>query len=134
MEYQTINLQHDTTNQQSQFIARNGVEINDESKRMYDSSNTRFKTSIIRSHLCDYSHAYILVKGTITVPNTYAAGAAVNNTNKKIIFKNCVPFTNCITKINNTKVHKGVLKFSKNSKTSPDCFFLYVFFISMTGF
>ena len=117
MEYQTINLQHDTTNQPSQFIARNGVEINDESKRMYDSSNTRFKTSIIRSHLCDYSHAYILVKGTITVPNTYAAGAAVNNTIKKVIFKNCAPSTDCITEINNTKVDKGVLKFSKNSKT-----------------
>ena len=54
----------------------------------YDNSNIRFKTSIIRSNLCDYSNACILVKGTITVPNTAAAGAAVNNTNKKVIFKN----------------------------------------------
>ena len=44
---------------------------------------------MIRSHLCDYSGAYILVKGTITVPNMAAAGAAVNNTNKKGIFKKC---------------------------------------------
>ena len=33
-----------------------------------------------------------------------AAGATVNNTNKKVIFKNCVPFTNCITEVNNTQV------------------------------
>ena len=42
----------------------------------------RIKASMIRSCLCDYSDAYILVKGTITVPDTSAAGAAVNNTNK----------------------------------------------------
>ena len=42
---------------------------------------------MIRSNLCDYSDAYILVKRTITVPNKAAAGAAVNNTNKKVIFK-----------------------------------------------
>ena len=47
---------------------------------------------MIRSSLFDYSDAYILVKGTITVPNTTAAGAAVNNTNRKVAFKNCAPF------------------------------------------
>ena len=57
-----------------------------------------------RSSLCDYSDAYILVKGNITVNNTAAAGAAANNTNKKVIFKNCAPFTNCISKINNTQI------------------------------
>ena len=41
----------------------------------------------------------ICVKGTKTVPNTAAAGAAVNNTNKKVIFKNCAPFTDCVTEI-----------------------------------
>ena len=44
---------------------------------------------MIRYNLCDYSDSYILVKGTITVPNAPAAGAAVGNTNKKVIFKNC---------------------------------------------
>ena len=73
-------------------------------KGKYDNSNIRFKTSLIRSNLCDYSDAYIFVKGTITVPNTVAAGAAVNNTNKKVIAKNCTPFTSCITEINNTQV------------------------------
>ena len=48
--------------------------------------------------LCDYSDAYILVTGNITVNNTDAAGAAANNTNKKVIFQNCAPFNNCISK------------------------------------
>ena len=59
---------------------------------------------MLRSILCDYSDAYILVKGNITVNNTAAAGANANNTNKKVIFKNCAPFTNCISKINNTQI------------------------------
>ena len=59
---------------------------------------------MVRSSLCDYSDAYILVKGNISVNNTAAEGAAANNTNKKVIFKNCAPFTNCISKINNTQI------------------------------
>ena len=105
MEYQKItNLLDDTTNQLSKFRTKNWVEINDESKGRCYNSNIRFKASIIRSNLCDYSDAYIFVKGTITVPNTEDAGAAVNNYNKILIFKKCAPFTDCITKINNTQV------------------------------
>ena len=48
---------------------------------MHDNSDIKFKTSMIRSNLCDYSGAYILVRGTITVPNTAAAYVAVNKTN-----------------------------------------------------
>ena len=59
---------------------------------------------MLKSSLCDYSDAYILVKGTISVNNSAAAGAAANNTNKKVIFKNCAPFTNCISEINNTQI------------------------------
>ena len=59
---------------------------------------------MIRSNLCDYSDAYILVKGTIKVPNTAAAGAVVNNTNKKVMFKNFARFTDYIIEINNTQV------------------------------
>ena len=84
MEHQKIiNLLDDTIGQPSKFRTRNWDEINDESKGKYDNSNIRFKTSIIRSNLCDYSDAYILVKRTITVTNAAAAGVAVNNTNKK---------------------------------------------------
>ena len=59
---------------------------------------------MIRSSFCGYSDAYVLVEGTITVTNSAAAGAGVNNTIKKLIFKNYAPFTDCITKINNTEV------------------------------
>ena len=60
---------------------------------------------MLKSSLCDYNDAYILVEGTISVNNTAAAaGAAVNNTNKKVIFKNCAPFTNCINEINNMQI------------------------------
>ena len=59
---------------------------------------------MLKSSLCDYSDAYILVKGTISVNNTAAAGAAANNTNKNVIFKSCAPFTNCISEINNTQI------------------------------
>ena len=59
---------------------------------------------MLKSSLCDYSDAYILVKGTISINNTAAQGAAANNTNKKIILKNWAPFTNCMSEINNTQV------------------------------
>ena len=56
------------------------------------------------SSLCYYSDAYILVKGTITVPNMAAATAVSNNGNKKVIFKNRASFTDCTSEINNTQV------------------------------
>ena len=59
---------------------------------------------MLRASLCDYSDAYILVKGNISGNNTTAEGAAANNTIKKVIFKNCASFTNCISKINNTQI------------------------------
>ena len=59
---------------------------------------------MIMSNLSDYSDAYILIKGTIAVPNTTVVCAAVNSTNKKIIFKNWASFTDQITEINNTQV------------------------------
>ena len=105
MECQKImKLLDDKTNPPSKFRTRNWVETNDEPKGKYDSSNIRFKTSMTRSNLCDYSNAYILVNGTITISNIVAAGAAVNNTNKKVIIKNCAPFTDCITEINNMQI------------------------------
>ena len=59
---------------------------------------------MLRSSFCDYSDAYKLVKGNITVNNNAGAGNAANNTDKKVIFKNCAQFTNCISKINNTDI------------------------------
>ena len=107
MEYQKIAnlIDDDTSNQPSKFRTRNWVEINDESRGAYNvNSQIKFKTTMLKSSLCDYSDAYILVKGTISVNNTAAQGAAANNTSKKVIFKNCAPFTNCISEINNTQI------------------------------
>ena len=107
MEYQKIaNLIDDyASNQPSKFRTRNYVEINDESRGEYNFiSQIKFKTIMLKSSLCDYSDAYILPKGTISVNNTAAQGAAANNTNQKVIFKNCAPFTNCISEINNTQI------------------------------
>ena len=58
---------------------------------------------MLRYSLCDYSDAYVLVKGNIAVNGT-AGDAVANTTNKKVIFKNCAPFTNCINKINNNQI------------------------------
>ena len=77
MEFQKIaNLIDDASNQPSKFRTRNWVEINDESRGAYNvNSQIKFKTTMLKSFLCDYSDAYILVKGTISVNNTAAVGA-----------------------------------------------------------
>ena len=100
MEYQKIaNLIDDNTlNQPYKFRTRNWIEINDESRGTYNvNSQIKFKTTMLKSSLGDYSDAYILVKETITVKNTAAQGAAANNTNKKVIFKK-------LNEINNTQI------------------------------
>ena len=99
MEYQKIaNMLDDASNEPTKFRTKNWVEINDESRGTYNvDSQIKFKATMLKSSLCDYSDAYIIVKETITVNNTAAADADANNTNKKVIFKNCAPFTNCIS-------------------------------------
>ena len=106
MKYQKIaNLLGSASSKPSTFRTRNWAKINDDIRGEYSpNKQIRFKTAMLRSSLCDYSDAYILVKGNITVNNTAADGAAANNTNKKVIFKNCAPFTDCISKINNIQV------------------------------
>ena len=92
MEYRKIvNLIDDNTlNQPSKLRTRNWIEINDESRGVYNvNSQIKFKTTMLKSSLCDYSDAYILVKGTISSNNTAAAGA---------------PFTNWISEVNNMQI------------------------------
>ena len=94
-----------SSNQPSKFKAKNWLKVNDESRRTYNvNSQSKFKTTVFKSSLFDYSDAYILVQETITVNNTAVAPAVANNTNKKVIFKNCAPFTICISEINSTQV------------------------------
>ena len=106
MEYQKIeNLLNTESNQPSKFRTKNLVEIIYDIRGAYSSDKqTRFKTTMLRSSLCDYSDAYILVKGNITVNNTAGEGATAVNATKKVIFKHCAPFANCISKINNTQI------------------------------
>ena len=59
---------------------------------------------MLKSSLCDYSDAYTLVKGTIIVVNKAVASVATNNVNKRVIFRHCVPFTDCIREVNNAQV------------------------------
>ena len=106
MEYQKIaNLLNDESNKPSRFRTRNWVEVNDETRVTYSpNKQIKFKTSMLRSSLCDYVDAYILAEGNISVNNTAAEGAAANNSNKKVISKYFALFTNCISKINNTQI------------------------------
>ena len=101
MEYQKIiNLLKNTPNQPSKFRTKSCVEVNDESSGTYNvNSQIKFKTSMLRSSLSDFSDAYILVSATAIVPNKVAARPAANN-RKYIINKNCSPFTNCMNEIN----------------------------------
>ena len=81
--------------------------MNDVARGAYNTnSQIKFKTTMVNSGLFDYSDAHILVKGTITIIRQGAdtAAIALDKDNKKVIFKNCAPFTDEIRKINNTYV------------------------------
>ena len=109
MEYQKIaNLLDDNkSNQPFKFKTKSWVEIEDESRETYNvNSQIKFKTTMLKSSLCDYSDAYIFVKGTITIAGAgdNAAARQADERVKGVIFKNCAPFTNCISEINNTQV------------------------------
>ena len=106
MEYQKkANSLNDESNKPSKFRTRNWIEINDDSRGTYPvNKQIKFKKPILRSSLCDYADAYILVKGNITYNNTAGDGVAANNAAKKLKFKNFAPFTNCISKTNKTQI------------------------------
>ena len=107
MEYQKIADLLDTElNQPSKFRIRNSVETNDESTGTYTSNDIRFKTTMLRSSLCDYADAYILVKGTITITGARNDDATkpADERSKGVTFKNCAPFTKCISRISNTDI------------------------------
>ena len=94
-----------TSDNLSKFRTRNWVEINDESRGNYANSDIRFKTTMLRSNLCDYADYLIyviLVKGTITITGAGddAATRQADKRNKGVTFKNCAPFTKCISRIN----------------------------------
>ena len=82
------------------------VEINDESKGTYTSNIIKFKTTMLRSNLCDYADTYILVTRNITITGAGDDDTAkrLDGRNKGVIFKNCAPLTKCISRINNADI------------------------------
>ena len=91
-----------TPNQPTKFRSKNWIEINDGARGTYNTnSQIKLKISMIQSNLCDYNDAYILVIGTITV-NELAAYRG--NSNIQVVFENCTPFNDCISKINDTQI------------------------------
>ena len=104
---------NDSNNENSKFATKNWYVIDSESKGNYSHENPiKFLTSSLESSLCDYSDAYVLVTGNITVTRTIAAVAAGGDPQRKqpldaatqMVFKNCAPFKDCRTDINDTFV------------------------------
>ena len=96
-----------TPNQSTKFRTKNWVDINYDLRGTYNTnSQIKFKTSMLRTSLCDYNDAYILVNGTITITAAGDNDAArrLDERNRGVIFNNCVPFTDCISEINNTQI------------------------------
>ena len=126
MEFEiNINLLDTTSDDKdlSIFVTKKWIEVYDQSKKDYNTNKEiRMKASMLRSDLCDYSNADIILKGDIIVTNP-------NNSkrNEAVAFKNNAPFINCISKINGIKIDNAedldvvmpmynLLQYSKNYK------------------
>ena len=129
MEYQKITNFLDTTSDNvPRFITKKWIEVHEQSVSAEDRykprKQIRFKTSMLRSDLCNFSDAYTVVKGTTTLTKTNRRGI-IDITNRFLAFKNNAPFTNCISKINNVLIDNAedldvvmlmynLLEYSKN--------------------
>ena len=102
METQKIaNLLNESDNESSKFATRKWHIINDQNNGQYgeggeNNSTIKFETKVIKPNLCDYSDAYILVTGNITTTG--------GNADTRVVFKNCAPFTRCVTHIHDEHV------------------------------
>ena len=143
MEYDKINnllLSEDNKREQlSKFVTREYVRVNSLVNTYNENKSIRFKTPMLRSNLCDYSDAYILVNGTITVEADHIGAGVVENRDRKnrpLIFKNNAPFTSCITKFNNEFIEDAddldivmpmynLLEYTKNYRKSTGSLYNY---------
>ena len=108
MKYQKITtLPVTTPSEVPKFITKKWIEVHDQSGNAEDrykpSKQIRFKTSTVRSDLCDFSDVYIVIKGDITLTKTDGRGL-IDIRNRFLAFKNNAPITNCISKINNVLI------------------------------
>ena len=89
------------------LLLKKWIEVHDQLGNVEDrykpSKQIRCKTSMLRSHLCNFSDTYILVKGTITLTKANGKGI-IDIRNGFLAFKNNTPFTNCISKTNNVLI------------------------------
>ena len=101
METQKIvNLLNGSDNENSKFATKKWYVIDSESKGNYlDENEIKFLTSSLESNLCDYSDAYILITGSITVTRTIAGDPFQRkqplDAAAQVIFKNCARFKDC---------------------------------------
>ena len=143
MEYDKINnllLSEDNESEKlSKFVTRAYVRVNSLLDMYNEYKSVRFKTPMLRSNLCDYSDAYILVKGTIMV-TAPGANNSVNNIrdkkNTSLILKNNAPFVSCITRINGELIEDAddldlvmpmhnLLEYSKNYRKTIGSLYNY---------
>ena len=143
MEYDKINnlfLSEDSESEKlSKFVTIKYVKVNSLSDTYNENKSIRFKTPMLRSDLCDYSDAYVLVKGTITVTangNNNNADNIRDKRNGPLILKNNAPFVSCVTRINGELIEDAddldivmpmynLLEYSKNYRKTIGSFYNY---------
>ena len=143
MEYDKINnllLSEDNDSEKlSKFVTREYVRVNSLSNTYNENKSIRFKTPVLRSNLCDYSCAYILVKGTITVTTPGVNNNANNirdKRNRLVILRNNALFVSCITRINGELIEDAddlhivmsmynLLEYSKNYRKTIGSLYNY---------
>ena len=136
MEFNKINnLLCDPTDKVPRFVTKKWIEIHPQlTKDFKTNKEIKFKTSMLRSDLCDYSEAYVWVKGDVSAKDTSSYS---NTMHKLFVFKNNAPFLSCVSKINGKLVKNAedldvvkpmynLLEYSKNyQKTSGSLFNYY---------
>ena len=137
MEYDKINnLLGSESENLSQFVTREYCRVNSLSNKYNENKSIRFKTPMLRSGLCDYGDAYILINGTITVTANAGANNIRDKKNRPLIIKDNAPFISCITKINNELIEDAedlhivmpmynLLEYSKNYRKTIGSFYNY---------
>ena len=143
MEHDRINnllLSEDNESKKlSKFITRKYIKVSSLSNTYNENKSIRFKTPMLRSNLCDYSDAYILVKGTITVTTPGVnnnAGNIRDQRNRSLVLKNNAPFVSCITRINGKLIEDAddldivmsmynLLEYSKNYRKTIGSLYNY---------
>ena len=134
MEYDKINnLLGSESENLSKFVTRQYVKVNSLSNTYNENKSIRFKTPMLRSDLCDYADAYILIKGTITVDGNAPRERLLN---RPVILKNNAPFISCITRINGELIEDAddldvvmpmynLLEYSKNYRKTTGSLYNY---------